>query len=87
LDVAPRSVIVSTKCAAQACARRQLGNRHEQIPISRGFRGAGGNRRSDRLAGPALDQRFPVLSAGLTPQPNLAAWSFSLHDGDFGAAE
>jgi DMSO/TMAO reductase YedYZ molybdopterin-dependent catalytic subunit len=58
-------------------------------PISRGFRGRRPPARdSDRLPpGQHWTSDFPVLSAGPTPQPDLAAWSFSLHGGDSALAE
>jgi DMSO/TMAO reductase YedYZ molybdopterin-dependent catalytic subunit len=53
-------------------------------PISRGFFG---RKRPDPNAGRIppgqhLTRDFPVLSAGPTPVPDLANWSFALSDGD-----
>jgi DMSO/TMAO reductase YedYZ molybdopterin-dependent catalytic subunit len=52
-------------------------------PVSRGFRG---RRRPDAPAdrvppGQHLTSDFPVLSAGPTPQVNLATWTFALQHG------
>jgi DMSO/TMAO reductase YedYZ molybdopterin-dependent catalytic subunit len=53
-------------------------------PISRGFFGR--KRPDDQSArippGQHLVRDFPVLSAGPTPVPDLANWSFALSDGD-----
>jgi DMSO/TMAO reductase YedYZ molybdopterin-dependent catalytic subunit len=53
-------------------------------PISRGFRG---RRRPDGQSsrvppGQHLTSDFPVLSAGPTPHPDLARWSFSMANDD-----
>jgi DMSO/TMAO reductase YedYZ molybdopterin-dependent catalytic subunit len=58
-------------------------------PISRGFFG---RKRPDANSartppGQHLTRDFPVLSAGPTPVPDLANWSFSLSDGDKNLAE
>jgi DMSO/TMAO reductase YedYZ molybdopterin-dependent catalytic subunit len=58
-------------------------------PISRGFRG---RNRPDSAAGRVppgqhLTADFPVLSAGPTPEADLASWSFSLCEGDTLLAE
>ena len=58
-------------------------------PISRGFRA----RRppASRLArvppGQHLTDDFPVLSAGPTPDPDLASWRFALENGDGALAD
>jgi len=50
-------------------------------PISRGFRGRGRAGQSACVPpGQHLVTDFPVLSAGPTPEPDLANWSFSLED-------
>jgi DMSO/TMAO reductase YedYZ molybdopterin-dependent catalytic subunit len=53
-------------------------------PISRGFRARKQpDSQADRVPpGQHLTTDFPVLSAGPTPQPQLATWSFELADGD-----
>jgi DMSO/TMAO reductase YedYZ molybdopterin-dependent catalytic subunit len=58
-------------------------------PISRGFRGRNrpGSAAERVPPGQHLTADFPVLSAGPTPEADLAAWSFSLHDGDTPLAE
>ena len=58
-------------------------------PISRGFFG---RKRPDAQSarippGQHLTPDFPVLSAGPTPVPDLANWSFALGDGDKPVAE
>ena len=51
-------------------------------PISRGFRGRQRGAPSGRIPpGQHLVGDFPVLSAGPTPEPDLAAWNFTLEDG------
>ena len=52
-------------------------------PVTRGFRGRrGSGATSARLPpGQHLVTDFPVLSAGPTPEPDLATWRFSLADG------
>ena len=52
-------------------------------PITRGFRGRrGSDAVSARLPpGQHLVSDFPVLSAGPTPEPDLATWRFTLDDG------
>jgi DMSO/TMAO reductase YedYZ molybdopterin-dependent catalytic subunit len=54
------------------------------IPIARGFFGRKRPEgQSARIPpGQHLVQDFPVLSAGPTPVPDLATWSFSLSNGD-----
>jgi DMSO/TMAO reductase YedYZ molybdopterin-dependent catalytic subunit len=51
-------------------------------PISRGFRGRKRQgAQADRVPpGQHLTDDFPVLSAGPTPQPKLASWSFALQE-------
>ena len=52
-------------------------------PISRGFRGRGPGSRNARVPpGQHLGDDFPVLSAGPTPEPDLAGWRLTLEDGD-----
>ena len=53
-------------------------------PISRGFRGRRGSAGVDARLPPGqhLVTDFPVLSAGPTPEPDLASWRFTLEDGD-----
>lgn len=53
-------------------------------PISRGFRARNrpAGERSRVPPGQHLVSDFPVLSAGPTPEPDLANWRFSLKDGD-----
>jgi DMSO/TMAO reductase YedYZ molybdopterin-dependent catalytic subunit len=52
-------------------------------PVSRGFRGRGRGGQSARVPqGQHLVTDFPVLSAGPTPEPDLANWSFALEDGE-----
>ena len=52
-------------------------------PISRGFRGRGSGGRNARVPpGQHLVEDFPVLSAGPTPEPDLASWRLTLEDGD-----
>ena len=53
-------------------------------PISRGFRGRRGNAGIDARLPPGqhLVTDFPVLSAGPTPEPDLATWRFTIEDGD-----
>ena len=53
-------------------------------PISRGFRGRRGSAGVDARLPPGqhLVTDFPVLSAGPTPEPDLATWRFTLEDGD-----
>jgi DMSO/TMAO reductase YedYZ molybdopterin-dependent catalytic subunit len=51
-------------------------------PISRGFRGRGLSGKSARIPpGQHRVTDFPVLSAGPTPEPDLATWRFALEDG------
>ena len=54
------------------------------LPISRGFFGRKRPEgQSARIPpGQHLTHDFPVLSAGPTPVPDLASWSFTLSDGD-----
>ena len=51
-------------------------------PISRGFRGRKRQAaQADRVPpGQHLTGDFPVLSAGPTPEPKLASWSFALQE-------
>src|SRR6185295_8090337 len=58
-------------------------------PVSRGFRGRKPPEgQSNRLPpGQHLVNDFPVLSAGPTPEADLANWSFSLHEGNTPIAE
>lgn len=52
-------------------------------PISRGFRARQPSAQSKRIPpGQHLVSDFPVLSAGPTPEADLANWSFALADGD-----
>ena len=53
-------------------------------PISRGFRGRRGSAGVDARLPPGqhLVTDFPVLSAGPTPEPDLATWRFTIEDGD-----
>jgi DMSO/TMAO reductase YedYZ molybdopterin-dependent catalytic subunit len=52
-------------------------------PISRGFRGRGRAGQSARVPpGQHLVSDFPVLSAGPTPEVDLANWRFTLEDGE-----
>ena len=52
-------------------------------PISRGFRGRRGSAGDDARLPPGqhLVTDFPVLSAGPTPESDLATWRFTLEDG------
>jgi DMSO/TMAO reductase YedYZ molybdopterin-dependent catalytic subunit len=57
-------------------------------PISRGFRGRARAGTSARVPpGQHLVTDFPVLSAGPTPEPDLASWNFALDDGDSPAGQ